>query len=97
MNGDDIYNHRACERCHAQKLRCRPQTADKCVRRTKANTRCISRPPVRLRRTENSSQRRSTSNGKVGLSESPEEVEVIENTESIYGKASGPSKLSVQS
>lgn len=59
MNVDEIYNHRACERCHTQKLRCRPQSEDICIRCAKANTKCVARPPRRVRRTENPPKRRS--------------------------------------
>jgi PHP family Zn ribbon phosphoesterase len=90
MNVEDIYNHRACERCHAQKLRCRPQTNEKCIRCTKANTKCVARPPRRGRRTEIAPERRSDSEEKIHLSASPEmskhfhEVAGSEKPRSVY-------------
>ncbi|KAL4994085.1 putative C6 finger transcription factor [Aspergillus recurvatus] len=43
------YSHRACDRCHGQKLRCRRDSnSDTCVRCAKAGVRCTPRP-MRLR------------------------------------------------
>ncbi|KAL4745671.1 hypothetical protein BDW72DRAFT_208019 [Aspergillus terricola var. indicus] len=43
------FSHRACDRCHGQKLRCRRESnSDTCVRCAKAGVRCTPRP-LRLR------------------------------------------------
>lgn len=52
-NHNGYYNRRACQRCHAQKLSCRPETENKCLRCTKASTECIPRLPLRVRKSEN--------------------------------------------
>ena len=52
MNGEDTCIHRACERCHSQKLRCRRESKEKCIRCAKANAECVARTPLRTRRAE---------------------------------------------
>jgi hypothetical protein len=59
MNNIGYYNRRACQRCHAQKLSCRPETQTECVRCIKANTQCVPRSPLRTRKGNNSSEQRT--------------------------------------
>lgn len=58
MNNIGYYNRRACQRCHAQKLSCRPETQTECIRCIKANTKCLPRSPLRTRKGNNSSEQR---------------------------------------
>ncbi|EAT82882.1 hypothetical protein HBI56_068090 [Parastagonospora nodorum] len=58
MNNIGYYNRRACQRCHAQKLSCRPETQTECIRCIKASTKCVPRSPLRTRKGNNSSEQR---------------------------------------
>lgn len=53
MNNIGYYNRRACQRCHAQKLSCRPETQTDCFRCIKANAKCVPRSSLRLRKCNN--------------------------------------------
>lgn len=52
----------ACDRCHAQKLRCRREwSGGGCVRCIKAKVQCVSSPSLRVRRGEDSHHRQQRS------------------------------------
>ncbi|KAH1290094.1 hypothetical protein KXX30_006310 [Aspergillus fumigatus] len=64
------FSHRACDRCHGQKLRCRRENnSDTCVRCARAGVRCTPRP-MRLRSraqsTKNTQQQQSQSHANGG-------------------------------
>lgn len=59
-NNDGYFNRRACQRCHAQKLACRPETEDKCLRCIKAGAECIPRSPLRVRKSSNVTKHRGS-------------------------------------
>ncbi|KAH7378437.1 hypothetical protein DE146DRAFT_774507 [Phaeosphaeria sp. MPI-PUGE-AT-0046c] len=59
MNNFGNYNRRACQRCHAQKLSCRPETQTECSRCIKANAKCVARSSLRIRKGNSSSESRS--------------------------------------